>query len=92
MAEKCFQIIIRGNVQSVFFRKFTKIAAQDFEIKGFVRNEYDGSVYIEAQGENSQLEKFIAWCHRGPEHAQVERVEVIEVELKNFSAFSISFF
>lgn len=92
MNEKCVRIIIHGNVQGVFFRKFTKIAAQDLDIKGFVRNEQDGSVYIEGQGENSQLEKFIAWCHQGPEHAYVEKVDVKKIEQKNFFSFNISYF
>ena len=92
MTEKCVQIIIRGMVQGVFFRKFTKEKAREFGISGFVRNEYDGSVYIEAGGENSQLEKFIQWCHHGPEHANVETVVVKEMELKIFSSFSITSF
>ena len=92
MPEKCTQIIIRGQVQGVFFRKFTKGKARELGISGFVRNEYDGSVYIEACGENSHLEKFILWCHYGPEHARVEKVEVKEIESKSFSSFSITYF
>ena len=84
MTEKCFQIIVKGNVQGVFFRKYTKITANMLGIKGFVRNEPDSSVYIEACGESKALEKFIQWCHRGPENAEVEKVDVDEISLKKF--------
>ena len=92
MNEKCFQIIVKGNVQGVFFRKYAKITANMLSIKGFVRNESDGSVYIEACGEGKALEKFIQWCHRGPEHAEVEKVDAEEISLKKFSSFDIIFF
>ncbi|MEP7168648.1 MAG: acylphosphatase, partial [Bacteroidota bacterium] len=59
MTKKCFQIIVKGNVQGVFFRKYTRITANMLGIKGFVKNELDGYVYIEACGESKALEKFI---------------------------------
>ncbi|HKR04236.1 MAG TPA: acylphosphatase [Bacteroidia bacterium] len=92
MSEKCFQITVKGNVQGVFFRKYTRIMANNLGIKGFVRNEPDTSVYIEACGEAGAIEKFIQWCHHGPEHAAVEKVDVQEISLKKFSTFDIVFF
>ncbi|MFI5220189.1 MAG: acylphosphatase [Bacteroidia bacterium] len=89
MNTKCVKIIVKGKVQGVFFRKFTKIAADDLEINGFVKNQYDGSVYIEACGDTTQLEKFIQWCKQGPEQAQVAESEVKEIEQKIFSSFRI---
>jgi acylphosphatase len=43
-------IRISGKVQGVFFRASTKGKAEQYGINGFVRNEKDGSVYIEAEG------------------------------------------
>jgi len=86
------QIIIKGKVQGVFFRKYTRITANNLGIKGFVRNEPDTSVYIEACGDNDALEKFIQWCHKGPENAEVEKVTVQDVSPKKFSSFDIAFF
>ena len=92
MNEKCCQIIIKGKVQGVFFRKFTKSAANSFGIKGFVKNQTDGSVYIEASGENEKMEQFIQWCHKGPDNARVENVSVNEIPIKEFSSFEIKYF
>ena len=92
MAEKCCQIIVKGKVQGVFFRKYTRIMANRLDIKGFVRNEPDNSVFIEACGESDNLEKFIQWCHKGPDNSFVEKVDVHDVSPKKFSAFDIAFF
>jgi len=58
-------------------------------IKGFVRNEANSNVYIEAEGEEEVLTRFIQWCHHGPENAAVKYVSVNEDELVNFEGFEI---
>jgi acylphosphatase len=86
---KHLAIRVSGKVQGVFFRANTKTQADNFGLKGFVRNEPDGSVYIEAEGEGQVLENFVAWCKTGPRFAKVEACEVDEGELRNFSDFVI---
>ena len=78
-------------VQGVFYRASARDEAKKYGIKGYARNQADGTVYIEAEGEEDKLELFIAWCKRGPARAVVSNVEVSEGELKNFSAFEIQF-
>jgi len=87
--KKHFTIRVSGLVQGVFFRASTKAKAAEFGVTGFVRNEPDGSVYIEAEGEEENLEKFLQWCRKGPANASVENCETIEKPLKGFSAFAI---
>ena len=83
-------IQVHGRVQGVFFRHSAREKARELNIVGFARNEPDGAVYIEAEGEENALEQFIAWCRIGPELAQVENIEVsYSEELKHFSDFSI---
>ncbi|MEZ5066975.1 MAG: acylphosphatase [Bacteroidia bacterium] len=60
---KSYAITVSGKVQGVFFRKFTKEKAVESGLNGFVRNQNDGSVYIEVTGEETVLEDFIQWCH-----------------------------
>ncbi|WP_431293764.1 acylphosphatase [Pedobacter sp. P26] len=48
---KHLNIKVTGKVQGVGFRETTKIIANQMMVNGFVRNEKDGSVYIEAEGE-----------------------------------------
>jgi len=86
---KHLSIHIEGKVQGVFFRASTEEKADELNIKGFVRNENDGSVYIEAEGEENALREFTAWCQHGPSRAIVHNVIVNEGVLKNFSDFEI---
>ncbi len=82
-----FNIKVFGQVQGVFFRTSAKEMADALDIKGFARNEPDGTVYIEAEGEEENLKKFLEWCKEGPNFARVERVEVVEGEVKKFLGF-----
>jgi acylphosphatase len=86
---KGLSIRVSGSVQGVFFRASTQQRATSLGINGFVRNEPDGSVYIEAEGDESPLEIFRDWCSHGPPRATVERIEVQEKEVKGFSGFEI---
>ncbi len=90
MAIKHLSVKVFGRVQGVFFRHSAKQKAKELGIKGFVRNEPDGTVYIEAEGEEENLEQFLDWCHRGPFLAKVKKVEfVFKSGIKNFDDFVI---
>lgn len=89
--KKHLKIKISGLVQGVFFRVTAKEQAEKLGITGFARNVGDGSVYIEAEGEIEKLDKFINWCKSGPDAAEVEKVEISDGPLKNFSEFSRDF-
>ena len=82
-------IKLTGKVQGVTFRETTKYVADQSGIKGFVRNEPDGSLYMEAEAEQWELDAFVEWCNDGPDRAKVEGCEVIEGELKGFKDFVI---
>ncbi len=84
---KHLNIKISGFVQGIFFRLTAKEKAEKLDIRGFSRNQPDGSVYIEAEGDEKSLSEFIKWCHQGPSLAKVEKVEISEGLLKHFSEF-----
>ncbi len=49
-----------------------------------------GWVYIEAEGEEKNLNKFLKWCGKGPDTAQVEKVEfVFSADMNNFTEFKV---
>lgn len=73
-----YDIRITGRVQGVFFRASARAEAERLSVRGFVRNERDGSVYAEAEGDRESLDRFVAWCRRGPAHARVDGVTVEE--------------
>jgi acylphosphatase len=87
--KKHFSIRVSGHVQGVFYRATTVEKARELKLSGFVRNESDGSVYIEAEGEEEPLLRFAEWTKQGPPRARVQKCEVNESELKNFSGFEI---
>ena len=86
---KALKINVSGKVQGVFFRASAKGAAEKLSIKGFAQNQPDGSVLIEAEGEEENLKQFIDWCKQGPPRAEVSNLDVQESELKNFDRFEI---
>lgn len=84
-----YSIRVTGKVQNVGFRYYTVNTARQFNIYGFVKNQPDGSVYIEAEGEKDKLEGFMEWCRRGPQWARVEGFEVQEQPLMGFGEFKV---
>lgn len=70
-------IRVFGQVQGVGFRYSTKEAADRQNIKGIVRNENDGTVYVEAIGNDEAVKQFIETLKNGPAPASnVDRVVV----------------
>lgn len=82
-------LIVHGKVQGVSFRATTKAIANLLKINGIVKNQADGTVYIEAEGNETDLENFIDWCNEGPENAVIEKVEQFEGDLKNYRNFEV---
>jgi acylphosphatase len=82
-------IFVSGRVQGVFYRASAREMALQLGIRGFVRNEPDGSVYLEAEGEEAALNQFVAWCRKGPVRAIVSNVQVIEGAWAGFSSFIV---
>jgi len=84
-------IKIYGRVQGVFFRDSTLKKALDLGIRGFIKNEPDGSVYIEAEAGKEKLEEFLDWCRQGPRWAEVRKIDFQYTDLKNFNDFIIKY-
>lgn len=85
---KHISIRVHGKVQGVFFRASTQEKAQELGLTGFVKNEKDGTVYIEAEGEPEALKQLEQWTHDGPSRARVEKVDVKEIdEMVGFGKF-----
>jgi acylphosphatase len=70
-------VVVSGLVQGVFYRASSEAVARELGLSGWVRNLPDGRVEAIAEGPRPALERFLAWCERGPEHARVDRVEAV---------------
>lgn len=86
---KAVSIIVRGKVQGVYFRQSTCDVARALGIRGYVRNEADGSVYIVAAGDGPKIDQLIDWCWTGPPGAKVNDVEIDEASDDGFTDFTI---
>lgn len=84
-----FSIKVKGKVQGVGFRFYTQKTALELGVKGFVKNERDGSVYIEAEAEADVMELFKDWVHKGPEWARVDDISMQKIPQQNFDGFYI---
>lgn len=90
MPEKMRYIIrVYGRVQGVGFRYSAVRVAQSHGIKGFVKNLPDGSVLIEAEGSEKQLNTFLVWCRKGPGLSFVESVIVDPLPPVNYEDFRV---
>ena len=83
------KIIVRGRVQGVFYRASTKQKARELGVNGTVKNQSDGSVIIEATGNENAVNSLISWCKQGPELARVRSVEVEDTQLPYFTDFNV---
>jgi acylphosphatase len=72
------RVLIRGRVQGVAYRAWTKRAADELGLTGWVRNRRTGEVEAVFCGPADVVERIVAACRQGPRLAQVESVEVLE--------------
>lgn len=84
-----YKITISGRVQGVWFRKYARDKALELGLKGYVRNEFNGDVYAEAEGSSDDLNLFIDWLRIGSPLSQVENISYRPGELKHYSGFEI---
>ena len=73
------RVVVRGRVQGVWFRGTAEREASARRVSGFARNQRDGSVLLELEGEEADVEAVVAWCRIGPPRAEVTAVEVEDV-------------
>ncbi len=71
------KVVIHGIVQGVFFRASTRDEAIRIGVGGWVRNLSDGTVQALFEGEKKKVEEILAWCHKGPPGARVDKVEIV---------------
>ena len=72
---KRVRVFVSGRVQGVWFRGACQEQARALGVTGWVRNAYDGRVEAVFEGPDAAVDRMVAWCHEGPRHAQVTRVE-----------------
>jgi acylphosphatase len=69
------QAIVHGRVQGVSFRYYTQRRADELGLTGYVRNLWNGTVEVVAEGRREVLEELLAFLHVGPRAAFVTQVD-----------------
>jgi acylphosphatase len=82
-------LVVHGRVQGVFFRDSCRRQARSAGVDGWVANAADGTVRAHLEGPPDAVDQLTAWARRGPRSAQVERVDVREVEPDGSSGFEV---
>jgi acylphosphatase len=70
---------LTGRVQGVGFRWWARQTAVGLGLRGVVRNDPDGPVWVEAEGDAATMDQFEALLHTGPPGARVEQVTTVPV-------------
>jgi acylphosphatase len=79
--------VVHGRVQGVFYRDTVRRAAQQRGVAGWAANRSDGTVEVWLEGEHDAVDSMLRVLHDGPPRAEVERVDVDEVEPQGLSGF-----
>lgn len=84
-----FDIRISGRVQGVGFRAAANRQARQLSLKGWVKNQADGSVRVVINGKMENCVRFIKWCREGSAYSWVEAIDIKEMEAENLGPFQI---
>ena len=85
------RVLVSGTVQGVFFRQRTIRLARSEGCSGWVKNRPDGRLEAVFEGTPEVVDRMVAWCHRGPERAEVESVEVLEEDPEELEGFEVRY-
>ena len=92
MPQQRWAIVVRGRVQGVGFRYFTRSCARKNGLVGWVKNMPDSSVGIEVQGAMKDLDVFKKAVGDGPVLARVDAIHSEEIPaVENETTFKIVF-
>jgi acylphosphatase len=77
------KIIVSGTVQGVGFRYFIARIAFEHDLRGYVKNLFNGDVEIFAEGRKEFLEELAQKAKTGPSHAKVDNIQIQWLDFQN---------
>ena len=83
------RVVVRGNVQGVFFRDSCRREASSRGVAGWVTNRPDGAVEAVFEGDADAVQSLVDWCGHGPRGAEVGSVDESTEEPEGLSGFDI---
>jgi acylphosphatase len=83
------RVVVRGQVQGVFFRDTTRRQAAAAGVSGWVRNRPDGAVEAVFEGPPEAVERMVSFAYEGPRGADVADVETADEEPEGLTGFDL---
>ena len=81
---KAYSIRIYGRVFNVGFRRYVHRYGLQCNVVGYVENDRDdGSVHIEVEGEEKDLERFTLLCGEGTPYSFITNMKIDAIALTN---------
>ena len=90
MPEERRRIEFHGRVQGVGFRYQAQRYASAFGLKGWVRNEYDGSVLMEVQGSTAMINQMLKSLN-SDRYIDIDWMDSKNIPLENEQGFSVRY-
>jgi DNA ligase D-like protein (predicted 3'-phosphoesterase) len=86
---KAVRAAVRGSVQGVGIRYTTVERADQLGVRGWVRNEDDGTVLVHAEGPDEAVDALVEWLGEGPPGAAVDELDVEKAKVEGHEQFAI---
>ena len=80
MEQKRRHLVFTGRVQGVGFRYRASYAARSLGVTGWVRNETNGSVEMEAQGSEEQINRMLSMLNKDA-YIRIDRIDSNEIPI-----------
>lgn len=87
--KKHIKIFIFGSLKDAGFRFYAMEMAYKYGVFGIIRHRRDGSLYIEAEGEEKPLDDFLIWCRKGPQGSRIKKFRTKDGTVKDYKRFDI---
>ena len=85
-------VVVKGRVQGVFFRDYTRKQALQFNLTGWVRNLPDGSVEALFCGDEKKVSDMLSWLKLGSPQSRVDSFQINNIHSdESFSTFNIRY-
>lgn len=72
---RSLDVRVSGRVQGVYYRASCQQQAKRLGVRGWVRNNSDGSVSAHVEGDATAVSQLLAWMHEGSPAARVRGLE-----------------
>jgi acylphosphatase len=83
------RVVVKGRVQGVFFREWTRRTAERRAVAGWIRNCPDGAVEAVFEGDAGDVASMVESVGLGPPEARVESVEAHDEQPEGLQGFVV---